>query len=85
MAVENQTQRFTYIFNSLKRLARELQCPILTLSQLSRECDRRPDKRPQLSYLRDSGSTEQDGDRILMLYRESEYHKDCDDPACTDV
>jgi len=85
VAGENQTQRITYISNSLKRLARELQCPILALSQLSRECERRPDKRPQLSDLRDFGSIEQDGDRILMLYHESEYHEDCDDPACTDV
>ena len=58
---------------------------MLALSQLSRACDNRPDKRPQLSDLRDSGSIEQDGDRILMLYRESEYHEDCDDPDCTDV
>ena len=85
LAGDNQTQRITYISKSLKRLARELHCPVLALSQLSRACDNRPDKRPQLSDLRDSGSIEQDGDRILMLYRESEYHEDCDDPDCTDV
>jgi len=85
LAGDNQTQRITYISKSLKRLARELRCPVLALSQLSRACDNRPDKRPQLSDLRDSGSIEQDGDRILMLYRESEYHEDCDDPDCTDV
>jgi len=85
LAGENQTQRITYISKSLKALARELGCPVLALSQLSRECDRRPDKRPVLSDLRDSGSIEQDGDRILMLYRESEYDDDCDDPDRTDV
>ena len=84
-AGENQTQRITHISKSLKRLARELHIPVIALSQLSRECDRRPDKRPQLSDLRDSGSIEQDGDRILMLYRESEYDEDCDNPDCTDV
>lgn len=85
LAGENQTQRITYISKSLKALARELGCPLLALSQLSRECDRRPDKRPVLSDLRDSGSIEQDGDRILMLYRESEYDDECDDPDRTDV
>ena len=84
-ANENQTQRITYISKSLKRLARELECPVLALSQLSRECERRPDKRPQLSDLRDSGSIEQDGDRILMLYREGMYNDDCSDPDLTDL
>ena len=82
---ENQTQRITHISKSLKRLARELDCPVLALSQLSRECERRTDKRPLLSDLRDSGSIEQDGDRILMLYREGEYIEDCDDPDLTDI
>lgn len=85
LAGENQTQRITYISKNLKALARELHCPVIALSQLSRECDRRPDKRPVLSDLRDSGSIEQDGDRILMLYRESEYDDECDDPDRTDV
>jgi replicative DNA helicase len=85
LAGENQTQRITYISKSLKALARELRCPVIALSQLSRECDRRPDKRPVLSDLRDSGSIEQDGDRILMLYRESEYDELSEDPDRTDV
>ncbi len=86
-AAENQTQRITHISKSLKRLARELRCPVLALSQLSRECERRPDgqKQPQLSDLRDSGSLEQDADRVLMLYREGVYVPDCDDPNLTDV
>ena len=84
-ASENQTQRISYISRSLKQLARELQCPVLALSQLSRACELRTDKRPLLSDLRDSGSIEQDGDRILMLYREGEYFEDCDDPDVTDL
>ncbi len=85
VASENQTQKITHISQSLKQLARELQCPVIALSQLSRACDQRADKRPQLSDLRDSGSIEQDGDRILMLYRESEYVEDCENPELTDV
>ena len=84
-ASENQTQWISYISRSLKQLARELQCPVLALSQLSRACELRTDKRPLLSDLRDSGSIEQDGDRILMLYREGEYFDDCDDPDVTDL
>ena len=85
LAGDTQTQRITYISKSLKQLARELHCPVIALSQLSRACDHRPDKRPQLSDLRDSGSIEQDADSVLMLYRESEYHEDCDDPDLTDL
>ena len=74
-----------HISENVKELARELKCPILALSQLNRDCDRRPDKRPQLSDLRDSGSLEQDADTVLMLYRESYYNEDADDPNLTDV
>ena len=84
-ARENQTQKITHISQSLKQLARELDCPVLALSQLSRAGELRGDKRPILSDLRDSGSIEQDGDRILMLYREGEYFDDCDDPNLTDL
>lgn len=84
-AAENQTQRVTYISNGLKQLARELACPVIVLSQLSRSCDQRTDKRPILSDLRDSGSIEQDADSVLMLYRESYYNEDCNDPDVTDV
>jgi len=85
IAGENQTQRVSYITKTLKQLARELQCPVLLLSQLSRECEKRVDKRPIPSDLRDSGSIEQDADKILMLYRESEYNEDCDNPNLTEV
>ena len=85
LARENQTQKMTYISESIKQLARELRCPILALSQLNRECERRPDKRPQLSDLRDSGSIEQDADRVLMLYRDGYYDDDAEDPYITDL
>ena len=85
IAGENQTQRISYITRTLKQLARELRCPILLLSQLSRACESRADKRPIPSDLRESGSIEQDADKILMLYRESEYNEDCEDPNMTEV
>ena len=82
---ENQTQRIGHISKSLKQLARELHCPVVALSQLSRTCEQRTDKRPIPSDLRDSGSIEQDADKILMLYRDSEYFEDCDDPDLTEL
>ena len=84
-ARENRTREMSYVSENVKELARELHVPILALSQLSRECEKRPDKRPQLSDLRDSGSIEQDADRVLMLYRDSYYNEDADDPAITDL
>lgn len=82
---ENQTQRMSHISQGIKQLARELHCPILVLSQLNRECERRPDKRPQLSDLRDSGSIEQDADRVLMLYRDGYYNEDTAEPDLTEL
>ena len=84
-AGENQTQRIGFISRSLKRLARELGVPVVALSQLSRACETPHPRPPVLSDLRDSGSIEQDADAVLMLYRESYYHEDCDDPDLTDV
>ena len=70
----NRTQELSQITRSLKNLAREFQVPIIALSQLSRNVESRPNKRPILSDLRESGSIEQDADLVLMLYRESYYH-----------
>jgi len=69
----NRVQEISEISRSLKELARELNIPILALSQLSRSVESRPNKRPVLSDLRDSGSIEQDADIVMMLYREDYY------------
>lgn len=72
-AGENRTQEIGAISRGLKRLAKELKCPFLVLSQLSRKCEERQDKRPMLSDLRDSGDIEQDADCVMLLYRPVEY------------
>jgi len=84
-AGENQVQRISYISKSLKNLARELACPVIVLSQLSRSCEQRTPPIPILSDLRDSGAIEQDADSVVMLYRQGYYHEDCDQPDLTDL
>jgi replicative DNA helicase len=71
---ENRVQEITEITTSLKALAKELNIPILALSQLSRQVEQRDNKRPQLSDLRESGSIEQDGDVVLFVFREAYCH-----------
>ena len=75
---ESRVQEVSDISSGLKAIAKELQVPVLALSQLSREAERRENKRPQLSDLRDSGSIEQDADVVLFLYREGMHNREVD-------
>jgi replicative DNA helicase len=72
---ENRNQEISLIARGLKSLARELGCPVVALSQLSRAVERRDDKRPLLSDLRESGSIEAEADLVMMLYRSSYYNR----------
>ena len=73
--IENRTQEISEIARGLKSLAREMKCPVIALSQLSRAVEQRTDKRPLLSDLRESGSIEAEADIVLMLFRPDYYNK----------
>lgn len=77
--IDNRVQEISEITRSLKIMAKEMNIPVITLSQLSRASDQRAEHRPQLSDLRDSGSIEQDADIVLFLYREGYYSQDDSD------
>ena len=82
---DNRVQELSKITRSLKGLAREINAPVIALSQLSRGVEQRTNKRPMMSDLRESGSIEQDADLILMLYRDSYYNPDSPDRDLAEI